>query len=209
MQIKVFIVSSVRLYGEGLAMLLRGAASIEVLGGGGVQDMRNVVESTPPDVALIESPSPEVVAALRKMCAQMRILALGVRETPNDVLACAASGIDGYVPLDAELGNLVTAIENTVRGELACSPKVAASLYQNSGFSRSAAVATPLTTRELQVADMINRGLPTKEIAWRLGVQPCTAKNHVRNILHKLKVHRRGQVVAKLRALIGARFDVG
>jgi DNA-binding NarL/FixJ family response regulator len=63
--------------------------------------------------------------------------------------------------------------------------------------------------REIQVADMINRGLPTKEIAWRLGVQPCTAKNHVRNILQKLKVHRRGQAMAKLRTLIGPRFDVG
>jgi DNA-binding NarL/FixJ family response regulator len=143
------------------------------------------------------------------MSSQLRILAVGVRETANDVLACAASGIDGYVPLDAALGNLVAAIENAVRGELACSPKVAASLYQNSGFSRSAAVASPLTSRELQVADMINRGLPTKEIAWRLGVQPCTAKNHVRNILHKLKVHRRGQAMAKLRSLIGARFGAG
>jgi DNA-binding CsgD family transcriptional regulator len=58
------------------------------------------------------------------------------------------------------------------------------------------------------VADLMNRGLPTKEIAWRLGVQPCTAKNHIRNILHKLQVHRRGQAAAKLRGLIGERFGV-
>jgi DNA-binding CsgD family transcriptional regulator len=42
-----------------------------------------------------------------------------------------------------------------------------------------------------------------------LGVQPCTAKNHVRNILHKLQVHGRGQAVAKLRTLIGEHFGVG
>jgi DNA-binding CsgD family transcriptional regulator len=53
---------------------------------------------------------------------------------------------------------------------------------------------------------MLNHGFPTKEIAWRLGVQPCTAKNHIRNIFHKLQVHRRGQAVEKLRALIGRRF---
>jgi NarL family two-component system response regulator YdfI len=103
---------------------------------------------------------------------------------------------------------MVAAIENVVRGELACSPKVAASLYQCIGFSRAAA-ASSLTTRELQVADLMNRGCPTKEIAWRLGVQPCTAKNHVRNILQKLHVHGRGQAVAKLRTLIGERFGVG
>jgi two-component system, NarL family, nitrate/nitrite response regulator NarL len=108
------------------------------------------------------------------------------------------------VPMDAALGDMVAAIENVVRGELVCSPKVAASLYQSIGLSRS--TDTSLTTRELQVAELMNRGLPTKEIAWRLGVQPCTAKNHVRNILHKLQVHGRGQAVAKLRNLIGERF---
>lgn len=60
LQIKVFIVGNVRLYREGLAALLRGCPSIEVL-------------------------------------------------------ACAASGIDGYVPMDAALGDMVAAIENVVR----------------------------------------------------------------------------------------------
>jgi len=216
MQIRVFIVSSVRLYREGLAALLRGCPSIEVLGACDVRETQSVLNAAPTDVALIDAPSPshsDIVGALRKMCARVRILAVGVRETANDVLACAAAGIDGYVPLDAPLGNLVAAIENVVRGELACSPKVAASLFHSIGVSTTAianrtAMAAPLTTRELQVADLMNRGCPTKEIAWRLGVRPCTAKNHVRNILHKLHVRRRGQAVAKLRTLIGERFSV-
>ena len=152
--------------------------------------------------------------ALRNLCTRMRIVAFGIRETASEVLACAAAGIDGYVPMDAALDDMVAAIENVVRGELACSPKVAASLYQSIGYSRTAianrtatAIANPLTTRELQVADLMNRGCPTKEIAWRLGVQPCTAKNHIRNILHKLQVRRRGQAVAKLRTLIGEHFS--
>jgi two-component system nitrate/nitrite response regulator NarL len=209
LQIRVFIVSNVRLYREGLAALLRGCPSIEVLGADNVQQTQNALRATPTDVALIDalSPSdPEVVGTLRKICARVRILAIGIRETASEVLACAAAGIDGYVPMDAALGDMVAAIESVVRGELACSPKVAASLYHCVGSARTVA-ATSLTTRELQVADMMNRGYPTKEIAWRLGVQPCTAKNHVRNILHKLQVHRRGQAVAKLRTLIGPRFD--
>jgi len=211
LQIRVFIVSNVRLHREGLVALLRGCPSIEVLGADSVQETQNALRTTATDVALIDalSPSdPDTVGALRKMCARIRILAVGIHETASEVLACAAAGIDGYVPMDAALGDMVTAIENVVRGELACSPKVAASLYQCIGFSRAAA-ASPLTTRELQVADLMNRGCPTKEIAWRLGVQPCTAKNHVRNILHKLHVHGRGQAVAKLRTLIGERFGVG
>jgi DNA-binding NarL/FixJ family response regulator len=211
LQIRVFVVSNVRLHRDGLVALLRGCPSIEVLGADSVQETQNVLRTTTADVALIDALSAsdsDMVGALRKMGARMRILAVGVHETASEVLACAAAGIDGYVPMDAALGDMVTAIENVVRGELACSPKVAASLYQCIGFSR-AAVASPLTTRELQVADLMNRGCPTKEIAWRLGVQPCTAKNHVRNILHKLQVHGRGQAVAKLRTLIGEHFGVG
>jgi two-component system, NarL family, nitrate/nitrite response regulator NarL len=214
LQIRVFIVSDVRLHREGLAALLRGCPTIEVLGVNSVQESQRTLNNTATDVALIDAQSTndgEVVGVLRRLCARVRILAVGIRETASEVLSCAAAGIDGYVPMDAALDDMVTAIENVVRGELVCSPKVAASLYQSIGIARSSGTArssidTPLTTRELQVAHLMNRGLPTKEIAWRLGVQPCTAKNHVRNILHKLQVHRRGQAVAKLRTLLGERF---
>jgi two-component system nitrate/nitrite response regulator NarL len=211
LHIRVFIVSNVRLHREGLAALLRECPSIEVLGTNSVQETQNSLPAITTDVALVDALSgndSDTVKALRGICARMRIVAVGVSETASEVLACAAAGIDGYVPMDAALVDMVTAIENVVRGELTCSPKVAASLYQSVGVSKRS-IASPLTTRELQVADLINRGCPTKEIAWRLGVQPCTAKNHVRNILQKLQVRRRGQAVAKLRTLIGARFNAG
>jgi two-component system nitrate/nitrite response regulator NarL len=223
LRIRVFIVSNVRLLREGLATLLRECPSIEVLGAVSVQDTRCAITTTT-DVALVDSLSPgesemvmsDRVMALRNLCTRMRIVAFGIRENASEVLACAAAGVDGYVPMDAALGDMVNAIENVVRGELVCSPKVAASLYHSIGFSRAAianrtamAAANPLTTRELQVADLMNRGCATKEIAWRLGVRPCTAKNHIRNILQKLQVRRRGQAVAKLRTLIGEHFSVG
>jgi len=214
LHIRVSIVSNVRLHREGVAALLRGCPSIEVLGAISVQETQNAPPAVATDVALVDLLSTgdsEIVSALRRIREEIRILAVGVHETASEVLACAAAGMDGYVPMDASLGDLVTAIENAVRGELACSPKVAASLYHSIGvrdFSRTVN-SNSLTMRELQVADLINRGCATKEIAWRLGVQPCTAKNHIRNILHKLQVRRRGQAVAKLRTLIGERFSPG
>jgi two-component system nitrate/nitrite response regulator NarL len=214
LHIRVFIVSDVRLHREGLAALLRECPSIEVLGVMSAQETQNAPPALATDVALLDLLPPgnsEIVRALRHIRAGMRILAVGVRETASEVLACAAAGMDGYVPMDAASVDMVTAMENAVRGELVCSPKVAASLYHCIGFrdfSRTV-VANPLTLRELQVAELINRGCATKEIAWRLGVQPSTAKNHVRNILHKLQVRRRGQAVAKLRGLIGERFSAG
>jgi two-component system nitrate/nitrite response regulator NarL len=209
--ISVFIVSDVRVHREGLAALLRDCPSIKVMGAHNLRDSQHALHSTAVDVALIDGASPiepDTIGALRKTCAPVRILAVGIRETASEVLACAAAGIDGYVPMDGALGDMVTAIENAVRGELACSPKVAASLYQCIGNS-SAVIGNPLTASELQVAELVYRGHPNKEIARRLGVQPCTAKNHVRNILQKLNVHRRGHAVAKLNGLLGGRFPAG
>ena len=108
--------------------------------------------------------------------------------------------------MDADIADVVTVIESVMRGELVCSPKVAASLYHSiSSLGTHGNVA--LTSRELEVVELMNRGLSNKEISLRLRIETCTAKNHVQNILHKLGVHRRGQAVAKLRGSIGERFS--
>ena len=72
-----------------------------------------------------------MVRTLRAADQEIRIVALGVREVESEVLACAAAGVDGYVRMDAEISDLVTVIESVMRGELVCSPKVAASLYHS------------------------------------------------------------------------------
>jgi ATP/maltotriose-dependent transcriptional regulator MalT len=92
-----------------------------------------------------------------------------------------------------------------MRDELVCSPKVAASLY-HSVAQVGADSDVCLTSRELEVVDLVNQGLSNKEISRRLQIETCTAKNHLQNIMQKLGVHRRGQVVAKVRHAIGRRF---
>src|SRR5262249_1010638 len=62
--------------------------------------------------------------------------------------------------------------------------------------------SVPLSRRELQIAHLIDRGLTNKEIAPELGIEAATVKNHVHNICRKLNVHRRGEAVARLRAML-------
>jgi DNA-binding NarL/FixJ family response regulator len=207
-RVRVMIISETRLHRDGLAILLGDCPSIAVVGVHDLQNSISALREMATDVALLDEPltnNAGIVSTLRSVVSRLRILAVGVRETASDVLACAAAGIDGYVRIEASLRDAVSAIESVVRGELVCSPKVVASLYQNVRVERSPLNAA-LTARELQVAELMNRGLSNKEIARRLHLQPCTAKNHVRNILGKLNVHRRGQAVAKLRSLIDEQF---
>jgi DNA-binding NarL/FixJ family response regulator len=208
LQIKLFILGDVRLHREGLALQLGGVPNLEVIGTGILSDALQALRSLPIDVALLDTLQLEVpaaVEALRRVLRRLRIVAMGIREVESEVLACAAAGIDGYVRTDAAVGDVVTVVESVMRDELVCSPKVAASLY-SSIASLGSAGSTSLTGRELQVVELMNRGLSNKEISLRLRIETCTAKNHVQNILQKLGVHRRGQAVAKVRTSIGHRF---
>jgi two-component system, NarL family, nitrate/nitrite response regulator NarL len=84
--------------------------------------------------------------------------------------------------------------------ELICSPRVAALLFQQIGALSSLRINTDylhkLTRREHEVLTLIAEGLSNKQIAQRLDITLSTTKNHVHNLLNKLQVHRRSEVMA-------------
>jgi DNA-binding NarL/FixJ family response regulator len=208
LQIKLFILSDVRVHRDGLALQLQGLPDIAIVGDGGLADAVRAARAGCVDVVLLDIPPVEIavaVEALRRVQRRLRLVALGIREVESEVLACAAAGIDGYVRMDATAGDLVLALESLMRGELMISPKVAASLYHSVAM-HGIESGVALTHRELQIAELMNRGLSNKEISAYLKIETCTAKNHVQNIMQKLGVHRRGQAAAKLRNSIGQRF---
>jgi len=100
--------------------------------------------------------------------------------------------------------------------ELTCSPRAAASLYRRVavlsqggndpvGVGNGHACNMPLSRRELQIAQLVDCGLTNKQIGRELGIEAATVKNHVHNLCEKLKVHRRGEAVARIRAISRAR----
>jgi DNA-binding NarL/FixJ family response regulator len=58
------------------------------------------------------------------------------------------------------------------------------------------------TVRERQILSLVEQGLTDKEIARSLGIELATVKNHVHNVLEKLRVSRRGQAAARLNAAL-------
>jgi DNA-binding NarL/FixJ family response regulator len=155
---------------------------------------------TEPDVVLVDGGA----TALRRVAAQTaaRLVAIGVRDTDGDVLACIEAGASGYVVRDASLDELADAAHRAVRDEPAASAHVIATLMRRvaalsaNGDSRNIA---HLTSRELEVAELIEQGLSNKEIAAELSIAVTTVKNHVHSILEKLKVHRRGEAACLVR----------
>src|ERR1051326_1214429 len=135
-QPRVFIVSGTRLLGEGLVLALSGQSPIKVLGWSGLTEAPSRVEALAPDVLLLDIGTPgalEAVSGFRKSLPNMRIVAIAVAEIDDDLVACAQAGIVGFVSRDGSAEDVHTAIEAALRGELVCSPRVSAMLFNRIG----------------------------------------------------------------------------
>jgi two-component system nitrate/nitrite response regulator NarL len=208
-QIRLFVVSGVRLVREGLARSVPARRRIDmaVVGCAGFAEAETaIVSDLRPDVILVDLASPEGIAAaetLRSLSPKSKLVAFSVADTVEDVFACAAAGFAGYVTREASVDELLGAVRAACDGQMTCSPHIAAALFNQLADRlnppKPANGASVLTVRERQVLMLSNEGWSNKEIGRRLQISPATVKNHIHSILQKLKVARRGQAAARLR----------
>lgn len=205
-RLRVYLVAEVRLYRETLGAALDSSPGLLVVGAGAADEPTvKDIETRRVDVALVDSASTRGTDLVRRIAAlspATRILAIAVREQIADILECAQSGADGYVGHDATLEDLAGHIQTVHRGELVCSPRVAALMFHHVAelaTRHDTSVLTPLTGREQEIVLLIGRGLSNKEIARWLSIEVATVKSHVHHILEKLGVRRRSAVAARLR----------
>jgi two-component system, NarL family, nitrate/nitrite response regulator NarL len=204
---RLLVVTGVRLYSDGLSLLLDAEPTIEVVGT--TANGRDALDATMrlrPDVVLLDM---ELIGAARLLRQVVResgttkVLALGVEESDDGLFACLEAGASGWVPRDGSLDELVARIHSVARGEVDCSPRLAGRLAEHVA-KLAVQVDTGgsdahLTARESEIVFLIEEGLSNKQIAGRLSIELCTVKNHVHRILEKLNVRRRGEVAARAR----------
>jgi DNA-binding NarL/FixJ family response regulator len=203
---RVFIVVGVRLYREGLAQLLSSHQDFDVVGTAPDGDSAAArLDELEPHIALVEMTVPHVdafVNAATKRPSRIPLIALGISDTDSEVLACAERGAAGFVTSDASLEELTGTIRRAAEGELVCSPRTAGTLLRRLGTlaaeRRSESSGITLTRREQEVAALMREDLSNKEIAMRLRIEVATVKNHVHNVLDKLRVHRRSDAARVL-----------
>lgn len=204
---RVFILSQIRLVREALALSLSREQRLSVVGVG--ETSSSIVETfvnAQADVALLDMSISGAVDAARSLATlspPAKVVAFAVAEIDDDVVACAESGMAGFVSRDGTIDDLVAAVESAMRGELRCSPRVAALLFGRvaqlgARLPRDAALRL-LTPREREVSALIDQGLSNKVIAKELHIGLATVKNHVHSILDKLQVRRRSEAAARLR----------
>jgi DNA-binding NarL/FixJ family response regulator len=201
---RVIIASDVLLYREGLAASLARDGRLEVAAAVSGAEALDAVARFAPGAVLVDASSGEGLAVARLLhasCPSVRLVGFGISGGGAGVLACAEAGLAAFVDRDGTVDALVAAVLGALRGELACSPQMAAMMCDRLASLAGARSdsAEPLTRREREVAALIAEGLSNKEIAIDLRIGPATVKNHVHNILDKLNVRRRAAIVARLR----------
>ena len=209
--INIMVVSDVRLYREGLAGSLAQRHRLTVVSVANTVDDLTRVHECNPDIIVLDMSARGSLDAIKRISSsslKARVVAFAVEETERDVLLCAEAGAAGFVPCDGTIDDLVNTIHAVARGELLCSPRIAATLFRAlhaQGPKPDAdRLALTLTAREREIAPLIDRGLSNKEIAAHLRIEVATVKNHVHNLLEKLQVASRGEAAARLRAGVGA-----
>ena len=201
---RVIIASDVLLYREGLAASVSRDGRLEVAAAVSGAEALAAVERLEPVAVLVDASAGEGLDVARSLHAArpaVRLVGFGISGGGSGVIACAEAGLAAFVDRDGTIDALVEAVVGALRGELACSPRIAAMMCDRLASLAGArpAAAEPLTRREREVAALIAEGLSNKEIAIDLRIGPATVKNHVHNILDKLGASRRGEAVALLR----------
>ena len=168
-----------------------------------------------PELVLMDVQMPvisglEATRAIGVSHPEIAIVMLTVSEDEGDLFEAIRAGARGYLFKSLEAKQLRSMIEAVQRGEAAITPATAVRILAmwahpdrheaGSAVDRDLHASDRpdrLTPRELEVLELVTRGLRNKEIATQLGISENTAKYHLRNILEKLHAESRTELAAR------------
>ena len=205
MTIRVLLADDQELVRAGLEMIVDAAADLEVAGqAADGHEAVALVARHRPDVVLMDVRMPQMdgIEAARRITesgAPSRVVMLTTFDLDDYVFAAFRAGASGFLLKDAPRADIVAAIRAAAAGDALVAPSVTRRLIEHFAGGGAAPVARPeldeLTPRELEVLELIGRGLNNAELAERLVLSEKTVKTHVGRILFKLDLRDRVQAV--------------
>jgi len=189
----------------GVRRLLEDAPDFAVVGeaGDAAEALKLVLEHRP-DLLLLDISMPgmssfETGRLIEEHCAGTRIVYLTMHEDQEYVRQALRSGASGYLLKDTPASLLLGALREVHRGERSLSPRIQTKL-KDDAILRNQAARVPLrrstlTLREREVMKLLAEGNTVKKVAAVLGVSVKTVEAHKFNLMRKLDIHNKAQLV--------------
>lgn len=213
-KIRILIVDDQALFREGLKTLLSVQPDFEVVGEAenGEEALRLAL-SQHPQVALMDLRMPVMdgVTAIRRLQQELpdcKVIVLTTFDDDENVFEGLKSGAVGFLLKDVSSDKLFEAVRAAARGDYFLQPSITAKVVAE--FSRlsttavprpAAQLINPLSSREMEVLQLVAQGASNKEIGQTLFIAEGTVKNHLTSIFSKLEVTERMKAVLKAQEL--------
>ena len=207
MTLRVLVADDHPLFRAGLRSTLELAESVELVGE--VEDGAEAVDAAlalKPDVVVMDLHMPglngiDATRAIVSAQPGVGVLVLTMFEDDESVFAAMRAGARGYLLKGADQSEILRAVEAVGRGEAIFGPSIAQRVIE---FMSRPHAAPPqpfpeLTARELEVLELIAQGMSNAKIAEHFVLSQKTVRNHVSNILTKLRVADRPQAIVRAR----------
>ena len=204
-EIRLLLVDDHEVVRTGLRMLLESQADMVIVGEAstGSQAIAMAQELSPQvvvmDITLPDISGIEVTRQLKQLFPEMAIVALTIHEDEQYFFEMLKAGATGYVPKRAAPEDLISAIQAAYAGEVYIYPSLAKALVSDflsraeEGPVKSA--MDDLTEREQEVLRLLAEGFTNDEIADQLVISRHTVARHRENLMRKLNLHSRGELV--------------
>lgn len=205
MAIKVMLVEDHAIVREGLKALLASEKDIEVVGeAGNFTEALQVAARTRPEVVVMDLRLPdqsviEVTRALKETFPDIKVVILSMYDEEELVIRALKSGATGYVLKRAGVTELLKAIRAVCSGEAyldsTIARRVVEGLQKGVSLKQRVGAEPELTPREEEILRLVAQGLTNQEIARRLFISIKTVQAHRANLMKKLGVHDRVELV--------------
>lgn len=201
-KLRLLLVDDHRIVRAGLRMLFQAEPDMEIVGeaGGGAEAIQ-AVRTLQPDVVIMDVAMPgmsgiEATRRIKEAWPQTVVLALTMHEDEQYFFEMVNAGAAGYIPKRAAPDDLVSAVRAVAAGHVFLHSSLARFLMRDMAQQGAGAgEASPLTPRELEVLGYIADGNTNREIAEALVISVKTVDRHRENIMTKLDIHNRVELV--------------
>ena len=204
MSIRLLIVDDHAVVRSGLKMMLENEQDVEIIGeASSASEAIEAAMRLKPNVILMDIGLPDLsgidaTREIKKRTTDVSIVALTIHEDEEYFFKMLEAGASGYVPKRAAPEELLTAIRAAATGQVYLYPSLAKLLvrdFLDGGRAAEQEAPSDLTDREQEVLTYLAEGASNEEIASSLVISPKTVARHRENIMRKLNLHSRSELV--------------